>query len=259
MNSCLVSSRQLQFDLSGGYFQRFVLYLRPLLRRRCLTGAMSLSPDPGPAAASDGSADSSLTHQTTTSNSSRRKGLLTISHVNINSITSRYRLDELSHFTSLNDIDILCLSETKLDDRIHPSLFALDNFHEPLTRHRDRNGGGVAIYVRDNIAVKRLPELELEGLEWVWCLIKIQQTTLIVCTIYVPPKLSSSQHNALIDKLNESILIAQTYSPDNIIMLGDFNAGNTYLDPIFTNHSDIAPYEIMLHDYFFYFKYETTY
>ena len=230
-----------------GYF----VFCSPLPRRLSLTSITSSFSDSGHRAATDGSSASSPTHQTTPHNSLTEDRLITISHVNINSITSCCRLDELSHFTSLNKIDILCLSETKLDAHVHPSLFALDNFHEPLTRHRDRNGGGVAIYVRNNIAVKRLPDLELDGLEWVWCLLKIQRTTLIICTIYVPPHFSSSQHHDLIDKLNEGIALAQTYSPDNIILLGDFNAGNTYLDPTIPNHSAITPYEIMLQDQFF--------
>ena len=173
---------------------------------------------------------------------------ITISHVNINSITCRARLDELSFFASLNDIDVVCLSETKLDDNVHPSLFLMDNFHDPMTRHRDRNGGGVAIYVRNNIPARRLKDLELSDVEWVWCLLKIQKTTLLLCSVYVPPNLTSSQYSLFINKLTESISLAQTYSPDNIIILGDFNAGNTFLDPKFLNHSPLTPYEITLHD-----------
>ena len=45
--------------------------------------------------------------------------------------------------------------------------------------------------------------------------------------------------------------MAQLYSPDNIIILGDLNAGNTFLDQRFLNHSPITPYEISLHDELF--------
>ena len=112
-------------------------------------------------------------------------------------------------------------------------------------RHRDRNGGGVAIYVRNSIAVKRLALLKLTGAEWIWC--KVQGSTILVCTICidVPPL-----HAELAEKLNESLALAQTYSPDSIIMLGDFNAGNTYLDSKLKNHSTILPYEILLRDTF---------
>ena len=171
-----------------------------------------------------------------------------VSHVNINSITSRCRLDELSHFLTLNNIDIICLSETKLDDDVHPSLFTLDDFHDPMTRHRDRNGGGVAVYIRNNIAAKRLSNLETEGLEWIWCLVKIKSVTIIICTIYMPPNLSSNQYSTFLEKLSESVSLAQLYSPDNIIILGDLNAGNTFLDNEFVNHSPITSYELNLHD-----------
>ena len=117
-----------------------------------------------------------------------------------------------------------------------------------MTRHRDRNGGGVAIYVRNNIPVRRLTDLELEDVEWVWCLLKIQKTTLLLCSVYVPPNLSSSQYSLFLNRLTESISLAQMHSPDNIIILGDFNAGNTFLDPKFLNRSPLTPYEIALHD-----------
>ena len=125
---------------------------------------------------SAGSATPSL-HSSSSSafSSSNNSNTITISHVNINSITSLCRLDELSHFSFLNDIDILYLTETKLDETVHPSLFSLDNYHSPLTRHRNRNGGGVAVYVRNNIAVKRLHNLETPGVEWIWCLVKIRK------------------------------------------------------------------------------------
>ena len=185
------------------------------------------------------------------SSSEQNTGNVTISHVNINSITSCCRLDELSHFLSLNHVDILCLTETKLDDQVHPSLFALDDFHDPMTRHRDRNGGGVAIYVRNNIAAKRLPNLESDGLEWIWCLIKIKN----ICSLYIPPNLTAPEHSTFLEKLNESLSMNETkpqlYSPDNIIILGDLNAGNTFLDQRFLNHSPITPYEISLHDEIF--------
>ena len=44
---------------------------------------------------------------------------------------------ELFHFVSLNDIDIIYQSETELDDQVHLSPYTLDNFHDPMARHRD--------------------------------------------------------------------------------------------------------------------------
>ena len=106
----------------------------------------------------------------------------------------------------------------------------------------------MAIYVRNNLAVKRLPDLETPDVEWIWCLVKIKQITLIICTVYVPPNPSSSQYPLFLSKLSDSIVLAQAYAPHNILLLGDFNAGNTFLDPRFTNHSPLSPFEFALHD-----------
>ena len=219
-----------------------------LLRRRHLLSVIVSPVGSRHRVASAGSATSSLHSSNSTSSRDHTSCSITISHVNINSITSRCRLDELSHFSFLNDINILCLTETKLDETVHPSLFTLDNYHSPLTKHRNRNGGGVAIYVRNNLAVKRLPHLETPGVEWVWCLVKVKQKTLIICSVYVPPNLPLDQYSLFIVKLSENILAAQLYAPDNIVILGDFNAGNTFLHPKFSNHSPLQPCEIALHD-----------
>ena len=64
----------------------------------------------------------------------------------------------------------------------------------------------------------------------------------------MPPNLSSNQYSTFLEKLNESVCLAQLYSPDNIIILGDLNAGNTFLDKKYTNHSPFTPYELNLHD-----------
>ena len=109
----------------------------------------------------------------------------------------------------------------------------------------------MAIYVRNNIAAKRLPNLESDGLEWIWCLIKIKNITLVICSLYIPPNLTAPEHSTFLEKLNESLSMAQLYSPDSIIILGDLNAGNTFLDQKILNHSPITPYEISLHDELF--------
>ena len=206
------------------------------------------SPGSGRRAAAVGTLSSPSSPDTSFRLPQEHTNRITISHVNINSITSRCRLDELSHFTVLHDIDILCLSETKLDDSIHPSLFSLDSFHDPLTRHRDRNGGGVAIYIRECLPFKRLPDLELNGIEWIWCLVKIKKISLVICAVYVPPNMSSGQYQTFLNKLTESMTLAQAHSPNNIIILGDFNAGNTFISQKYKNHSPLSSYESNLHD-----------
>ena len=163
-----------------------------------------------------------------------------VSHANINSITASHRLDELSYFVDYTETDILMLTETKLDDSVHPSLYKLDEYHEPYLKNRSRHGGGVAVYFKLSLAAKRLPELEIGTTEWIWTLTKVKGHTIIACCVYIPPNSPQEKLNDFIDSLAESVALAKTFDPAMIVILGDFNAGNNYLDSKYQNHSGIT-------------------
>ena len=173
---------------------------------------------------------------------------LTISHVNINSITAPGKLDELTYFVEMNNIDILLLTETKLDHTIHPSLYSLPSFHPPYLNNRNRHGGGTATYIRSTISANRLTDLELDGEEWTWTMLKINNTKVITCSLYLPPNLSAERLDVFLDKLTDSITTAQRFSPTSILIMGDFNSGNIYLDRQHTMHSGITSFDIKLKD-----------
>ena len=76
-----------------------------------------------------------------------------IGNLNINSLPNKFnQLKELV----LKHVDILVLTETKLDDSFPNSQFLVDGFSEPFRIDRNRSGGGVMIYVRDVIPSKLL-------------------------------------------------------------------------------------------------------
>ena len=82
---------------------------------------------------------------------------LSMCHVNIRSL-SRSKL--LAIQTSVADLyDIITISESHLHQGIGNDVLTISGFHEILRKDRDGNGGGVAMYIRDNIAYKR---------HWVW-------------------------------------------------------------------------------------------
>ena len=62
------------------------------------------------------------------------------------------------------NFDILCINETRLDKAINNSEIGLQGYD--LTRlDRNRNGGGVAIYVRNNISYMERSALVPENVE----------------------------------------------------------------------------------------------
>ena len=173
------------------------------------------------------------------------KDNMIISHVNINSITSPNRLQELNQFIVTNKIDIIALTETKLDNTINPSLYHLDDFHAPFTNHRNRHGGGTALYAHSSLPIKRRHNLELPGEEWIWAQIDLHDVSLLICCVYLPPNISAQRQADFIDRLTESMTIAQTYSPTSIIVLGDMNVGNIFLQTT-SGSSGVTPFDIQL-------------
>ena len=56
----------------------------------------------------------------------------------------------------MQHIDILVLTETKLDDTFPTTQFLVNGFSEPYRPDRNRKRGGIMVYIRDDIPSKQL-------------------------------------------------------------------------------------------------------
>ena len=83
------------------------------------------------------------------------KDKLIIGNLNLNSLPHKF--DQLKLMIQ-GKIDILVITETKLDDSFPSSQFHIEGFTKPYRYDRNRNGGGVLIYVREDIPCKILPQ-----------------------------------------------------------------------------------------------------
>ena len=144
-----------------------------------------------------------------------------IAHLNINSI--RNKIDMLSDIVK-NKIDILCITETKLDDTFPLSNFLIAGFSPPYRMDRTNKGnkgGGLLAYVRSDIPSKLLKVFP--GPSEIECLffeINLFKKKWILGNFYNPSKhLIDAQLNSLGMCLDHYY---QLY--DNIILLGDFNS-----------------------------------
>ena len=70
-----------------------------------------------------------------------------IGHVNINSIRNKF--EPLVSFIN-NNLDILMISETKIDDTL------IKGFSVPYRLYRTAKGGGILLYIREDIPSKRI-------------------------------------------------------------------------------------------------------
>ena len=135
-------------------------------------------------------------------------------HININSLLSK--IDELRSIISKTNPAILGVTETKLDNSIQDSEIHIENY--VLIRcDRNRNGGGVACYVRNDINFnhKTVFSSEIENIFIDIILPKSKPFT--VGIFYRPP----NKYNFL-DLINEDFNKLNTENND-IFILGDMN------------------------------------
>ena len=69
-------------------------------------------------------------------------------HLNINSIRNQFNF--VANQVQGN-IDILTISETRLDESFPPGQFLLDGYSVPFRSHRDGNAGGILLFIREEI------------------------------------------------------------------------------------------------------------
>ena len=65
-------------------------------------------------------------------------------HLNINSIRNQFNF--VANQVQGN-IDILTISETRLDESFPPGQFLLDGYSVPFRSHRDGNAGGILLVI----------------------------------------------------------------------------------------------------------------
>ena len=62
-----------------------------------------------------------------------------------------------------NKADNLLISETKLDSSFPLNQFHIDGFTTPYRLDRNQNGGGIMLYIRDDIPSKSLTDIKLDN------------------------------------------------------------------------------------------------
>ena len=73
---------------------------------------------------------------------------IVVGHLNINSIRNKFNF--VANQVQGN-IDILTISETRLDESFPPGQFLLDGYSVPFRSHRDGNAGGILLFIREEI------------------------------------------------------------------------------------------------------------
>ena len=83
---------------------------------------------------------------------------ITIGTLNINSIPNK--IEQLKTIVQKN-LDILVINETKLDDNFPTAQLLIDGYRKPYRKDRTKHGGGILVYVKEDIPSKELPRCSL--------------------------------------------------------------------------------------------------
>ena len=171
-----------------------------------------------------------------------RKGLpaiaLTTDSSAITSIANDFGYDKIfeQQIESLaNQLNLaaICLSETKLDDNVHESFFHIPGYNIEL-KHRTRRGGGVCIYIRDDIPFVRVNKLENKNLEHISVDITIRGKKINLNVVYRPPSRNTPNQSAIeedaafLQNIETTLSKIRSHRSSTKIVCGDMNFGDCY-------------------------------
>ena len=166
---------------------------------------------------------------------------LSICQLNVRSLG-----DKLSAIrTSLaGKYDIIAITETHLSTNSNIDLGI--HGYQPFIRldRPNRGGGGIGVYVSNNLSFKRIYNLETPSLEAIWLTVRSNNNKFLLCVCYRPPDLPVSFWDDFQTQLD---LAKQVHH--NILITGDLNAdpnstNGPYLDR-FSAHNHL---EILVHE-----------
>lgn len=162
---------------------------------------------------------------------------LILCQVNVRSLNAPSRLLDLQLLCNNHSIDILCLTETWLSDSKPNNSISLPGFQPPLRRDRPNcTGGGVAVYVKNDLPVSRLKVPPGSSSETLCLAVRLsKRKKLIIIVSYRPPGPGAAEYCADLDQVLDSV---QTSKTTPVCIVGDFNA--KCADWLATQHTDTA-------------------
>ena len=156
--------------------------------------------------------------------------------LNINSLAPKF--EQLREVIGKN-IDILTIQETKLDSSFPIGQFLIEGYSEPYRLDRNRNGGGVMIYVREDIPSRLLSKHTFtKAIEGLFVEVNLRKTKLLFFGAY---RSDHPEHGVDTSEfLNQVSLALDKYSTyDKFLLAGDLNteATNNFLEDFLFEHN----------------------
>ena len=127
-------------------------------------------------------------------------------------------LDELTIVINELSFDVITINETRLDESFNDRDVRISGY-DIIRRDRNRHGGGVAIYIRNNIPYIQRHDLLVQDLEKICVEIKKPKSKLfLISTWYRPP----NSPIELFEKFENNLHLMENENKD-LVITGDFN------------------------------------
>ena len=150
----------------------------------------------------------------------RKKNLnkLIIAQLNVNSI--RNKLDALVNIIQ-RTIDILVVTETKLDETFTNARNKINGYCEPFRLDRNGDGDGILIFIREGVPSKKLLKHTLPSdVKSLFIEVNLRSIKFLFVGTYHPPSQNDKYNFECINKALD--IYAATY--EKVLLAGDFNA-----------------------------------
>ena len=143
-----------------------------------------------------------------------------IGTLNLNSLPNKF--DQLKDIIGKN-LDIIAIQETKLDESFPTQQFIIEGYTKPYRLDRNRDGGGVLIYVREDIPSQLLTKHKFsEYVEGMFLEINLRKTKLLLFSGYRSDHVDFGLNPVtFFEQLSFALDCYSGY--DKVLLAGDFN------------------------------------
>ena len=143
---------------------------------------------------------------------------LIIAHININSV--EHKFESLVSLVK-NKVDIIMISETKINEPFPLSQFQIEGYCSPFRLDRNSHGGGIMIFSPDYLPCKKVDSYSLPAdVEGMFIEMTVRKTKWLVMSGYNPRKEYTSYFLSHVSKGLDKVLADY----ENFLLLGDFNS-----------------------------------
>ena len=138
-----------------------------------------------------------------------------IACLNVRGLLNKF--DQICNLIHECEFDLFGLCETFLDDSVYDYMYKIDGYNV-FSKNRNRHGGGVLLYIKDNVKCEVIDLSVSQMIESIWVKVTLNSESYAIGVIYRPP---SADRNYYKEILNQLDFIHANF--EKVILMGDLN------------------------------------